>query len=127
MAAHPETPRHPHLVGCTGFWLWALVGFGAVLGFISLAWITLAPATVVAIFLLRRKDWADGPVLLGLVSGAGFTLLLVAALNWNDWQHRTPGNEYPNPYHWGIPGAGLVLAGMLGYSVMRWRGSRRRH
>lgn len=119
MSAHPATLRHQHLVGCTGFWLWALVGFGLVLGFISFVFFSLIPATVIAVLLLRRKDWAEGPVLLGLVSGAGLTLLLVAAINWNGWHHRTPGNEYPNPYHWGIPGICLVLAGVVGFAVMR--------
>src|SRR5947209_12596040 len=124
MSAPPATPRHSHLVGCTGFWLWALVGFGLLLGFISLGFITLVPATVFAIALGRRKDWSEGPVLLGIAAGAGLALLLVAAINWNGWQHRTPGNEYPNPYHWGVPGLCLVLVAMAAYAVMRSREAR---
>jgi hypothetical protein len=119
----PITHRASHLGGCLGFWLWALVGMGATLGFISFAWFALLPAALVGYLVSRRGEWKDGPVLLGLLAGAGCCLLLVAAINWNGWHHRTPGNEYPNPYHWGGVGLCLVVASVLAYAVGKNRSS----
>jgi hypothetical protein len=117
----PATRPTTHLGGCAGFWLWALVGMGATLGFISLAWLALVPAALVAYLISRRAEWKDGPVLFGLLAGAGLCFLLVAAINWSGWHHRTPGNEYPNPYHWGGVGLGLVIAAVGSYAVGRSR------
>jgi hypothetical protein len=61
-------------------------------------------------------------VLLGLIAGVGACGLLVAAINWSDWQNRTPGNEYPNAYTWGGVGLALILAAVVAYAVQRARG-----
>jgi hypothetical protein len=106
-----------HLGGCLGFWLWGLVGMGVTLGVISFFWFAIPPALLVGYLISRRPRWNDGPVLFGLVAGAGLCFLLVAAINWNGWPHRTPGNEYPNPYLWGGAGLGLVLAAVIAYAV----------
>jgi len=109
-----------HLVGCVGFWAWALVGATLAFGFISfVGWLVVLPAAGVAYLLTRRSEWKEGAVLLGLVAGAGLPLLLVAALQWNAWHHRTLGDNTPNPYEWGGVGFCLVIAGIAAYAVRR--------
>jgi uncharacterized membrane protein YidH (DUF202 family) len=116
--AAPES-QFSHLGGCVGFWLWALVGAALVLGFISLGILVLVPAIVLAVFLGRRSRNGDGRVLLGIVAGAGLPLLLVAALNWSDWHHRTIGDATPNPFYWGAVGICLLVAGIAAYETRR--------
>ena len=112
-----------HLRGCTGFWLWALVGAGAVLGFLTLGVLVLVPVLVVGYLLQRQPEWKDGPVLLGLIAGAGLPLLLVAALHWNEWHHRIAGDNTPNPYEWGAVGLCLLVAGVAAYAIRGRRSS----
>lgn len=108
--------------GWVGFSLWALVGAGVVVAFISfVGWLFLVPAAVVVVLVQRRSEWKDGSVLLGLITGAGLPLLLVAALNWNAWQNRTIGDATPNPYDWGAAGVFLVSAGIVAYGLRRRR------
>jgi hypothetical protein len=110
--------RSSHLGGCVGFWLWALVGAGLVLAFISfIGWLFLVPAAIVAYRLARRSRWNEGPALLGVVAGAGLPLLLVAGLNWHDWHHRLAGDNTPNPYYWGGVGFFLLVTGTVAYAV----------
>jgi hypothetical protein len=110
------------LRGWVGFCLWALVGAGVVLAFISfVGWLFLVPVAVVVVLVQRRGEWKDGSVLLGLISGAGLPLLLVAALNWNAWQDRTIGDGTPNPYDWGTVAVVLVGAGVAAYAFRRRR------
>ena len=119
MTVEPHSARRPaHVFGCLGFWLWALVGAGVVLSFISfIGWFFLVPAAVVAYRLAWRSRWNEGPVLLGVVAGAGLPLLLVAALNWSDWHHRVAGDNTPNPFYWGGMGLCLLAAGTVAYAV----------
>ena len=107
-------------MGCVGFWLWALVGAGMVFGMISFIVFFLIPPAVLVAFLMRSR-WNNGPVLLGIVAGAGVPLLVVAGLNWSDWNQRTIGDNTPNPYYWGAAGLCLLAAGTAAYVV----GSRR--
>ncbi|HEU5245019.1 MAG TPA: hypothetical protein VFU33_11515 [Gaiellaceae bacterium] len=86
-----------HLRGCAGFWLWALVGAGAVLGTISLGPLAWIPLAVFVFLLSRRPEWGGGPVLLGLVAGAGVPLLVVAGLQWNAWHERIVGDNTAQP------------------------------
>jgi hypothetical protein len=104
-----------------GFLLWALVGAGLVVGFTSFVIFLLIPPIVAAVLLIRLSRWNGGPVLLGLIAGAGLSLLLVAGLNWSDWQHRTIGDNTPNPYYWGGVGICLVAAGVVAFAVARPR------
>jgi hypothetical protein len=115
---HANRPSS-HLGGCVRFWLWALAGAALVLGFLSLGVLLLVPAIVLAVFLARRSRNGDGRVLLGLVAGAGLPLLLVAALNWTDWHHRTIGDATPNPFYWGAVGICLLVAGIAAYEIRR--------
>jgi hypothetical protein len=94
-----------------------------VLGFVSLGLLLLLPAVVFVVVLARRSRWSDGRVVLGMVSGAGLPLLLVAGLNWSDWHHRTIGDGTPNPYYWGGVGLCLLATGIVAYSVVRRRSS----
>jgi hypothetical protein len=113
-ASRPES----HLMGCVGFWLWALVGAGMVIGLTSFIVFFLFPPIVMAVLLVRLSRWNRGPVLLGLIAGAGLSLLLVAGLNWGDWHQRTVGDGTPNPYDWGGVGLCLVAAGVVAYAFL---------
>jgi drug/metabolite transporter superfamily protein YnfA len=122
VTVHPHATRPPsHVVGCVGFWLWALVGAGMVFGMISFVIFFLIPPTVLAVLLVRRSRWNEGPVMLGMVAGAGVPLLVVAGLQWNAWHHRIVGDNTPNPYEWGGVGICLLAAGVLAYPVVRRR------
>jgi hypothetical protein len=112
-----------HVGGCLGFWLWALVGIGVTLGFVSFFWFAIPPALLLAYLISRRPRWNDGPPLLGLIAGAGLCFLLIAAINWSGWHHRTPGNDYPNPYTWGGAGLVLIATAVIAYAVRRERTS----
>jgi hypothetical protein len=116
---HPRATRPRfHLVGCVRFWLWALVGAAGAFTFISfIGVLALAPIAGVVYLLTRRSDWKEGPVLHGLVTGVGLPLLLVAALQWNSWHNRIPGDNTPNPYYWGGVGLCFVIAGIVAYAV----------
>ena len=125
MTVHPHAAGpSSHLGGCVGFWLWALAGAGLVFGFISLGVLLLIPAVVFAVLLARLSPWKDGPVMLGMVAGAGVPLLVVAGLQWDSWPNRLPGDNTPNPYYWGGVGLGLLAAGVAAFAVSR-RGDRR--
>jgi hypothetical protein len=107
-----------HAAGCVGFWLWAFVGAAATFAFVSVVgWLLLLPAAGVIYLLSRRSGWDDGPVRLGMITGAGVPLLLVAALNWNDWHHRFQGDNTPNPYDWGGVGLCLLVGGVVAYGI----------
>ena len=67
--------------------------------------------------MLTLARWNEGPVLLGLVAGAGLPLLLVAGLQWNSWHHRIAGDDTPNPYYWGGVGLFLLAGGMAAYAL----------
>jgi len=115
-------PRSSHILGCLGFWLWVLVGAATVFAFISfIGWLFLVPAAIVGYRLTRRSRWNEGPVMLGLVAGAGLPLLLVAGLQWDSWHHRVTGDNTPNPYYWGGVGICLVVAGMAAFALARRR------
>ena len=108
-----------HLGDCVGFWLWALVGAGLVLGLISFVVFFLIPPVILAVVLLRRSRWSGGPVLLGVAAGAGLMLLVVAGLNWSDWHNRTVGDGVPNPFYWGGVGLFLLGAGIAAFEIRR--------
>lgn len=117
-AVESRPKRTSHLSGCVGFWLWALVGAGFVFAFVSfIGFVVAIPAAAIAVILNRRSRWKDGPVLLGMLTGAGVPLLLVAGLQWNSWHHRVLGDNTPNPYEWGGVGLCLVVAGIVAYAV----------
>ena len=118
---HATTRPASHLNGWVGFWLWALVGAGLVLGLISFVVFLLIPPVVLLVLLTRWSRWKSGPVLLGMVAGAGLPLLVVAGLQWNSWQHRIIGDATPNPYYWGGVGLFLLAVGIVAYAVRRQR------
>jgi hypothetical protein len=106
-------------MGCVGFWLWALVGAGMVIGLTSFIVFFLIPPVVLAVLLVRLSRWSGGTVLLGLIAGAGVPLLVVAGLNWSAWHHRTIGDGTPNPYDWGGVGISLLVAGIVAFALVR--------
>ena len=122
MTVHPHVSRSPtHLGDCVGFWLWALVGAGLVFGAISFIVFFLIPPVALLFVLVRWSRWKNGPVLLGMLAGAGLPLLVVAGLQWNAWHQRTIGDATPNPYYWGGVGVCLVLAGVVAYALLQRR------
>jgi hypothetical protein len=118
------TQPSSHLGYCVGFWLWALVGAGLVLGMISFIVFLLLPPIIFAVLLVRLSPWKDGAVTLGVVAGAGVPLLVVAGLQWESWHNRVVGDNTPNPYYWGGVGLCPLLAGIAAFAVSR-RGDRR--
>jgi uncharacterized iron-regulated membrane protein len=82
----------------------------------------LIPPIVLAVVLVRRSRWRDGPVMTGIVAGAGVPLLVVAGLQWNAWHDRVVGDNTPNPYYWGGVGLFLFAAGIAAYELQRRRG-----
>jgi hypothetical protein len=124
VTVQPHASRPPsHVTGCTGFWLWALVGAGLVFGLISFVILFLIPPVVLVVLLTRRSRWTEGRYLLGIVAGAGLPLVVVAALNWSEWHHRTIGDSTPNPYYWGAVGICLLVAGIAAYEIRSRRSS----
>jgi hypothetical protein len=113
----PASRPLSRLGGYVGFCLWALVGAGLVFGLISFLIFFLVPPIVLAVILARWSRWTDGRYLLGLVAGAGLPLLVVAAVNWTDWHHRTIGDLTPNPYYWGAAGICLLASGIGAYEI----------
>jgi hypothetical protein len=111
------------LTGWAGFWLWALVGAAVVLGFVSLTMLLLIPAVVFAVVLARLSTWNERTVVLGILSGVGLPLLVVAGLNWSDWQHRVVNDGTPNPYYWGGVGLFLLAVGVVTFAAFRSRSS----
>jgi len=94
---------------------------GAAVVFASISFVGLfflIPAAVFAVVVLpRRSRWKTGPVVLGVIAGAGLPLLLVAALQWNAWHDRVAGDNTPNPFYWGGVGLCLFAAGIVAYAV----------
>jgi hypothetical protein len=120
VTVQPRAARPAPADGFVGFCLWALVGAGLVFGLVSFIVFFLVPAIVVAVVLVRVSPWKGGPVTLGVVSGAGLMLLVIAGLNRSGWQHRVAGDNTPNPYYWGGVGLCLLFAGIVAY-VLRSR------
>jgi hypothetical protein len=114
--------RLDYLVGCAWFWVWALVGFGVALGFISvLGPLVFLPAALVAIGLLSSRQARES--IFGVVTGAGLLALFIA------WLHRRgPGtvcwskgtssgcDQYLNPWPWLAVGAVLVVTGIVAHA-----------
>jgi galactitol-specific phosphotransferase system IIC component len=95
-----------HLLGCTWFWTWALVGVGLALGFLTLGILALVPAALVAAFLARGNRFNP----FGLLSGIGVMLLVVAYI-------QRSGQSY-DPVHWLVAGLLFFGAGLAGQA---WR------
>ena len=117
---HATRPQS-HLAGCLGFWLWAGAGAGIVFGAISFIVFFLIPPVVFVVLLVHRSRWKEGPVVLGVIAGAGVPLLVVAGLQWSAWHDRTVGDGTPNPFYWGGVGLCLLLAGIAAYEIARRR------
>jgi hypothetical protein len=123
VTVHPHASRpSTHLGDCVGFWLWALVGAGFVLGLISFIVFFLIPPVVLLFVLVRWSRWKNGSALVGMIAGAGLPLLLVAGLQWKVWHERTIGDATPNPYYWGGVGLCLLLVGVVAFALQRRRG-----
>jgi hypothetical protein len=122
VTVEPRVSRPSSQLGdYVGFWLWALVGAGLVLGLISFVVFLLILPVALLVVLIRWSRWKRGPVLLGMLAGAGLPLLVVAGVQWNAWHDRTAGDLTPNPYYWGGIGLCLLGGGIASYEVFRRR------
>ena len=98
--------RVDHLFGCALFWVWVLVGFGLVLGAISLGPLLIAPLGIAALVMAANE--AVRRSAFGLLAGAGGLFLLVAGLQ------QGSGNLDARP--WLAIGLLLALVGLVGHA-----------
>jgi hypothetical protein len=113
VAATEPKPRR-HLLGCLGFWGWAVSGGLIVFSALSMASIGLfvAPLALVASVVMVRRS-PSWPEPLGLVLGCGAIVFVIGLLNFSD------GGLDPLP--WLVSGALLTAAAVLGYGAARAR------
>jgi hypothetical protein len=96
--------RKSHLVACSMFWAWALVGVGYGFGVSVIGAFTFIPATLGVVFLTRRRPVRGA---WGVATGIGSVFLLIAYIN------RNGGF---NPTHWLIAGLVLFVGGIVAHA-----------
>jgi hypothetical protein len=101
---HAIAAPRSHLLGCTRFWVWALLGAAAALGSLSLGPLLTIPTLVVGVIFYMRRG-AHGAF--GLLSGIGAFLLVIAYIQ--------RSGEFYDPIHWLVAGIVLVTAGVVGH------------
>ena len=101
-----------------GFTLFALIGAGFILGFLTLSVLFVVPIVVAVVVMVVRPNVLKSSV--GLVTGAGSVLIYVAYVQRRGpgtvcWQTATASGceEYLNPWPWLVVGVVLVIAGIL--------------
>lgn len=111
-------PGPSHLVSCSAFWAWVLVGALGAIGLVSLGPIALGPAGVAATALSSSRTARRSAS--GLLTGAGLVSLLVAYLQRNGpgttcWHTATGVGcaDHLDPVPWLLAGIVLVLAGTV--------------
>jgi hypothetical protein len=105
--------RQRHLVGCAWFWVWAVVGAGIALTFVSfIGTLTALPVALAVLLMARSRKIRESAF--GAVSGAGLLLLYIG------WIHRT--GQYLDPRPWFGLGAVLLVAGIVGHALREQRG-----
>jgi hypothetical protein len=109
-------PRVSHSARCGWFWAWVAVGALGAIGLVSLGPVALAPALTAGVLMARMP--AAREAVSGLLTGAGFPLLLVAYV-----QRDGPGttcfqtatsagcDQHLNPLPWLVLGLVFVAAG----------------
>jgi hypothetical protein len=115
--------------GCRWFWAWSAVGAALCFSFLTGFSIGLfvLPFAVFLLWLVLSASprWAES---IGLLEGVGFTLLLVAYLNW-DYHPCTPGpvilkqgQSYScggfDPHPWLYTGLAVASAAAVAYGVV---------
>jgi hypothetical protein len=116
-----DSGRIAHSNGCGWFWAWALVGFAAALGFVSLGVLALAPAALAGTFLASRLKARQSAF--GLLTGVGVLLFYVAWVQRSGprtscWQTASASgcDQHLNPLPWAIAGLVLFLGGIVGHA-----------
>ena len=114
--------------GCRWFWAWSAVGAALCFSFLTGFSIGLfvLPFALLLLWLVLHSSprWAES---IGLFEGVGFTLLLVAYLNW-DYRPcgrspviLQPGESYScggfDPHPWLFTGLAVAALAALGYGV----------
>ena len=104
------------------FFVWALLGTGAVLGTVSFGPLLLVPVILISVFLWRRRLEARRSAF-GLLTGGGALLLYVAWVQRDGpgttcWHTATASgcDQHLNPLPWLIAGAALVITGLVAHA-----------
>ena len=110
---------HPKRLSWVWFGAWSAVGAAIALGLVSLGPLALVPGTALAVVMLSRPGSRHGA--LGVLSGAGVLLLVVAWINRDGpattcWHTATSGgcDQHLDPIPWLVVGLMLLLAGIAG-------------
>ncbi len=103
-----------------GFVLFALIGVGFILGFLTLSVLFVVPVVVALVLMVVRPNVMKSSV--GLITGAGLVLIYVAYVQRRGpgtvcWQTATASgcDEYLNPWPWLVVGVVLVCVGILAH------------
>jgi hypothetical protein len=115
--------RAQHAPRCLWFWAWAAVGALATASLDpGLGPLAAIPALVLGVLVACGGERSRGSAL-GLITGAGLPLLLVAYIQRQGpgttcWHTATAAgcNQHLNPLPWLIVGLVLVLAGLIAQS-----------
>ena len=107
------------------FIVFALIGAGFILGFLTLSVLFVVPIVVAVVLMAVRPNVLKSTF--GLMAGAGLVLIYVAYVQRRGpgtvcWQTATASgcDEYLNPWPWLVVGITLVVAGILAH-VSRMR------
>jgi hypothetical protein len=117
------TARRAHIGECGWFWVWAVVGGCAAMGFVSVIGVFFLPVAALGVFAgLRFGRAVASTAALGAISGAGAPFLLVAYIQRKGpgtvcWRNGTASgcDSYLDPRPWLAIGVVLVLAGVAAF------------
>ena len=101
--------------------MWALLGFAAALGFVSLGVLVLAPVAIVGALMASRPTIRRSAF--GLLSGSGVLLLYVAWLQragpgttcWHTAE-ATGCDQHLNPLPWLLVGIAMFIGGIVAHA-----------
>src|SRR5712691_1347393 len=119
-AALPKTLR-AHAAGCRWFWVWALLGCLAALGFVSLGVLVLAPVAVIGGLMASKPAIVRSAF--GLLTGVGVLLLYIAWVQragpgTTCWRTDTASgcDQHLNPLPWLLAGIATFIGGIVGHA-----------
>ena len=112
-----------------GFIVFAVIGAGFILGFLTLSVLFVAPIVVAVVVAVVRPNVLKSAF--GLMAGAGSVLIYVAYVQRRGpgtvcWQTATAsgGEDYLSPWPWLVVGVALVVAGILAHLSRMRRATR---
>ena len=112
-----------------GFVVFALIGAGFILGFLTLSVLFVVPIVAAVVVVVVRPNLLKSSF--GLMAGTGLVLIYVAYVQRRGpgtvcWQTATASgcDEYLNPWPWLVVGFALVVAGIVAHVSQMRRASR---